>query len=334
MMRRYIAASAFLISTIAAVCVIARAAKALPFKVVADIPLTGYATRLDYQSIDPSRKLLFIAHLGDSAVIVVDLKRPKVVATIPDVSRVHGVLAISQRGVVYATATGTNEVAVIDERTLKIIARAPAGVYPDGMAFEPRTGRLFVSDEHGRTETVIDTRSNMRIATIDLGGEVGNSQYDPASGHILVNVQTSGRLVEIDPRGNKIVRQTPVTATGCIGNHGLLIDAQRNRAFIACEDSAQLLLIDLATRHVVQTWKIGENPDVLALDQAQRRLFVATESGAVSIFDVGEGVSKTGEGFLAPAAHTVAVDQSTHLIYFPLENIAGAPRLRIVQMTK
>ncbi len=312
----------------------AYASDQLPFKTVADIPLSGKATRLDYQSIDPTRHLLFIAHLGDSAVIAVDLEHAKVIKTIQGVSRVHGVLAVPQLGIVYASATGTNEVVAIDERTLKIVARAPAGVYPDGVAFEPRSGRLFVSDEHGLTETVIDTKKNERIATIALGGEVGNTQYDPTSGHIFVNVQTTGRLVEIDPNSNTIARQTPVNTTGCVGNHGLLIDAQFNRAFIACEDSAQLLLLDLASRRILQTWTIGANPDVLAFDESDRRLFVAAESGIISVFADRGGVRQTAQAFFAPAAHTVAVDQSTHLVYFPLQDIGGVPRLRVVAVTR
>jgi YVTN family beta-propeller protein len=334
MILRHGAAAAFVVIALATVIPLVRAADALPLKVVADIPLTGNATRLDYQSIDPSRNLLFIAHLGDSAVVVVDLDNRKVIATIPGVSRVHGVLTVPQRGVVYATATGTNEVVVIDDRTLKIVARAPAGVYPDGMAYDPGNERLFVSDEHGQTETVIDARTDRRIATIPLGGEVGNSQYDPTSRHVFVNVQTLGQLVEIDPNTNTIVRRTTVTATGCAGNHGLLIDARHDRAFIGCEDSAQLLLFDLTGRRVEQTWKIGDNPDVLALDPAPWRLFVAAESGVVSIFTDRHGITKMAEAFLAPAAHTVAVDSRTQLVYFPLENVDGAPRLRVVEMMK
>jgi hypothetical protein len=39
---------------------------------VAEIPLGGNTTRLDHESLDQGRHLLFIAHLGDSAVIVFD----------------------------------------------------------------------------------------------------------------------------------------------------------------------------------------------------------------------------------------------------------------------
>ena len=65
---------------------------------VADIPLGGNTTRLDYESLDHGRHLLFIAHLGDSAVIVFDTQAQRVIARIPGISKVHGVLAIPELG--------------------------------------------------------------------------------------------------------------------------------------------------------------------------------------------------------------------------------------------
>ena len=301
----------------------------LPLVNISDVPLPGNPTRLDYQSLDLKRHLLFIAHLGDSAVIVVDTKRRRVVATIPDVSDVHGILALPQLGIAYASATGTDQIVVISETTLKVVARMDGGVYPDGMAFDPANRRLFVSDERGKTETVIDTASNRRIATIALGGEVGNTQYDPVSGHMFVNVQSLRQIVEIDPAKLVITRRTTLSSPDCIGNHGLLIDAVMHRAFIACEDSGTLLLVDMRTMLVKGSWTTGEDPDVLALDAGTRRLFVAAESGVVSVFSDDRRVAKVAQGFLAPAAHTVAVDSQTHFVYFPLENIGGKPVVRI-----
>ena len=310
------------------------AAPTLPLGTAADLPLPGNATRLDYQSLDPHRHLLFIAHLGDSSVVAVDTRTRRVVATIANVSDVHGVLAVPQLGTVYASATGTNEVAAIDETTFAIKARASGGVYPDGIAFDPGTHRIFVSDEHGQTDTVIDTRTNRRIATIALGGDVGNSQFDAASKHVFVNVQTLGQLVEIDPVKNAIVRRVTLSGTSCVGNHGLLIDAARRRAFIACEDSNTFLWLDMRTMRVIEEWPIGEGPDVLAIDPQTHRLFVAAESGIVSVFEDADRVTRVAQAFLAPAAHTVSVDPQTHLVYFPLQDISGKPVLRIFEQTR
>lgn len=303
----------------------------LPLVLVTDLALPGNATRLDYQSLDPRRHLLFVAHLGDSQVIVVDTKARRVVATIPNVGDVHGVLAVPELNTVYASATGSNEIVAIDESSLKIVARTSGGVYPDGIAFDPSTRRIFVSDEHGRTDTVIDTRSNRRIATIKLGGDVGNTQYDPVSRHIFVNVQTLAQLVEIDPSRNAIIKRFSLGGTECIGNHGLLIDPRKRRAFVSCEESGTLLWLDMKTMRVVAGWPTGEDPDVLALDTKTNRLFVAAESGDISVFSDAARVAPIAQGYLAPAAHTVAVDSQTQLVYFPLENIGGKPVLRIVK---
>lgn len=302
----------------------------LPLTKVTDVPLGGGTTRLDYESYDPGRRLLFIAHLGDSAVVVFDTRTQRVVARIPDISKVHGVLAIPELGRVYASATGTNEVVAIDEDSLKVMARAPAGVYPDGMAYVPDLHKLYVSDEHGATDTVIDVRTNQRVATIPLGGEVGNTQYDPVSKHIFANVQTRQQLVEIDPATDKVVAR--IDLPGAKGNHGLQIVPQQRLAFIACEGNHKLLVLDLASRRVTASFEVGDDPDVLAYDIGKGWLYVASESGVVSLFSVTRtAVTKLGEGMLGPDAHVVAVDPATHRAYFPLKDLQGHTALRIMQ---
>ncbi|MGR3910820.1 YncE family protein [Burkholderia sp. SR8] len=301
----------------------------LPLTHVTDIPLPGRPTRLDYESYDPGRHLLFIAHLGDDEVIVVDVNASRVVARIAGVSSVHGVLAVPALQRVYASATGTDEIVAIDEATLKIVARMPGGRYPDGIAYAPDVHKLYVSDETGKTETVVDVLSNRRIATIPLVGEVGNTQYDPQSRHIFVNVQTRNELVEIDPAVDRIVGRFALA--GAAHNHGLLIDSRDRVAFIACQDNDKLLVFDMVARRVVQSFDIGKDPDVLAFDPALNRLYVAGEAGIVSVFSIeGSTVTKVGEGRLGRNAHVVALDPDTHRSYFPLKNVDGHPVLRVM----
>jgi YVTN family beta-propeller protein len=306
--------------------------KSLSLVQVADIPLGGNTTRLDYESLDQGRHLLFIAHLGDSAVIVFDTQAQRVITRIPGISKVHGVLAIPDLATVYASATGTNEVVAISEETLKVTARAPGGVYPDGIAYAPEVHKLYVSDEHGATETVIDVRTNTRVATIPLGGDVGNSVYDSGSKHVFVNVQTRQQLIEIDPTTDKVIRRTNLP--GAEGNHGLLIEPQQRKAFIACEDNHRLLVLDLDKYNVTASFDVGEDPDVLAYDPGLHYVYVAAESGSVSVFKTQTvQVSKVGEVQVGPNAHVVAVDPGTHKTYFPLKNVGGQTVLRILSPT-
>jgi len=298
----------------------------LPLRVLTDVPLTGGTTRFDYQSLDSGR--LYIAHLGSDLMTVFDVNKQIVVGDVKDLKRVHGVLAVPALHRIYASATGTNELAVIDDQSLSIVARVPAGDYPDGIAYASKANKIYVSDLHGKTDTVIDAKTNQRVTTIALGGGAGNSQYDSAADRIFVAVDGREELAEIDPNTDQIVARYPIT--GCKGSHGLLIDSEHRLAFAACEHNSKLVVFDLETKKATATLSVGADPDVLAFDAGLQRLYVSAESGIITIFDERDrSLQKVGEGLFAPNAHSVAVDPSTHRVYFPLQNINGKPVLRI-----
>ena len=163
-----------------------------------------------------------------------------------------------------------------------------------------------------------------------LGGEAGNVQYDAGSGRVLADVRTRDQVAMIDPRSNRIVRRIGVP--GCDHPHGLLVDSPRRLAFVACDGNARLLTLDLKTMKFSGALGVGDNPDVLAFDTASKRLYVSAESGVVAVaLEKGRKLVELGRAFLAPNAHTVAVDPRTHLVYFPLvSGTGGRPELRIM----
>ncbi len=306
-----------------------RAAK-IGLEFVKDIPLAGSASRLDYQTIDGDSRRLFIAHLGADMVTVVDVDSLAVVKDIRDVPEPHGILAIPELHQVYVSATGNDQIFVIDEHALRVVVKRAAGHYPDGIAYDPTSKRVFVSDEIGKTVAVLDVVAQRLIKKISLGSEVGNTQYDPATGLIYSAAQSVDELVEIDPQKLEVVAR--YTLTGCKGPHGFYIDTTTHYAFVTGQDNASYVVFDLTEKRIVAGGKVGDDPDVLAFDRSMHRLYVSSESGVVSVFDVQRGaVKKIGETFLAPDAHTVSVDQKTHLVFFPLKNVGGRPVLRVMR---
>jgi len=298
----------------------------LPLRKVATVALPGPSSRFDYTSVDPTTN---IAHMNAGQLLAFDLRRRRVFRTIA-APGVHGVLAVPQLERVFASATDAHQVFTIDARTGAIVARAPAGDYPDGLAYDPVERHVFVSDESGGIEVVLDA-SGHRVGTVKLGGEAGNVQYDTASKRVLVAVQTQNVVAVVDPRSNRVVRR--VALPGCDHSHGLLVDSTRRLAFVACDGNAKLLTLDLARMRVTGSASVGDGPDVLAIDSSLRRLYVSAESGTVAVFAEGaHGIRKLGQAFLAPFAHTVAVDSRTHLVYFPLQRgDSGKPSLLIMK---
>jgi YVTN family beta-propeller protein len=294
------------------------------------ITLPGSPSRFDYESLDPHNRLLFIAHSGANAVIVFNLDSKSVVANIEGVMHVHGVLAVPELAHVYATDSSDNLVYVISERTNSILAKIPLqdDDGPDGLAYDPTTHQIYISDETGRNDAVIDTRTNKLVTKIPLGGEAGNTQYDSVSHHIFVDVQTLDRLIEINPASHSIVASYPIS--DCDHDHGLNIDASQRLAFVSCDGNNMLYVLDMLSMRVIAQQSVGNSPDVLALDSSRHFLYVASESGVVSVFDEqGHAFQRVGEGYVAEEAHSVAVDLQTHDIYFPLQNVNNNPVLMV-----
>jgi hypothetical protein len=65
--------------------------------------LPGGNSRLDYASLDSARGLLFVAHLGASQVLEINIRTGRVLCAIGGLSQVHGVLVVPSLHRVHAT---------------------------------------------------------------------------------------------------------------------------------------------------------------------------------------------------------------------------------------
>ena len=337
---------------------------------VRDVPLAGPAARFDYQDVDADARRLYVAHLGANQVDVVNLDTLEPVASVPGVAQVHGVRLALDVHTLFATATGADEVVAIDTATSRITGRAPTGRFPDGVAYDPVNHLVAVSNKDDGSETVLDALAVRAVRTVPLGREVGNVTYDPvrklmtaavgppeelaafdaATGEVTARIRLSGcggaHGVYVDPEdwsSHRTRYLAPISAGGSVtlawkmqavnsGSFGVYVAAPTRRAFVACEDNARLAVVDLDHDRQTGIESVGGDPDVLAFDPGISRLYVAAETGVVSVFDVAGGaVHKLGEGRLAARAHTVAVDPRTHRVFFPLENLGGRAVLRVMQ---
>jgi DNA-binding beta-propeller fold protein YncE len=298
-------------------------------RVVQDVALPGSPSRFDYQSFDPTTDRLWINHMGAGETLVFSADSTKIVGAVERVSRATGVLVVPSLHKTFVSAAGSHEIVTIDDGTLRIIARTGGMRFPDGIAYVPDgSGKIFVSDESGSADVVIDARTGTKRSTIPLGGEAGNTHYDSVSHCVLVANQTANQLIAIDPASETIVQRYALP--GADHPHGFTMDQPGRLLFMSCEGNARLLVIDMTTMKVIGTQAVGDTPDVVAWDPAWRRLYVASEGGVLSAFWADGATLKPAGEYRAPHAHTVAVDDHTHRIYLPLQNVAGHPVLRIL----
>ena len=171
----------------------------------------------------------------------------------------------------------------IDEDSGQVVFRAPTDTYPDGLAYDPIRRAVWTTNESAGTETVIDADTGAVRATVPLGGEVGNVVYDTFLDQMVVAVQGRNDLAVIDPDSFTVTERIPTP--GCDHPHGQALDLTDQVMFVGCEANATMVTVDLVNRNVIDRHGVGETPDVLAYDSGANRVYVAAESGWVSIFD-------------------------------------------------
>lgn len=301
---------------------------ALPLQVVADIPLTGGPNRFDYQYLDPNTRLLYITHSASDMVTIFDTSTRKIVADVSGIKDPHDAALAADLGRVFVTSATGNLVAVIDEQTYSVVARIPVGDSPDGLVYDPADHRIFVADETGQNVAVIDAQTERLITEIPLGGDAGDVEYDVLSHRVFAVVEKLNQLVTIDPATGKIIARDALP--GCQTGQDLVIDGFQRLALVDCADNAMLVMVDMRSMKIIASQSVGKSPDLMALDSNRHYLYVASESGVISVFnEQGRMLQKLNEGYVASGAHTVAVDSETHYIYLPLQNVNGKPVLRI-----
>jgi len=306
-----------------------------PLVLVSDVGLPGAAFRFDYQEIDVANSHLVIAHLGDDSVVVVQLSDGSLVKLLPGIPAPRGVAVADDVGRIFVTSSGTlNQLVIIDSPSLTEIARVVTGNAPDGVAWDSVDKTVGVSDQgDGAISLIAGSGSGLRTQ-VPLGATVGNSVFDATRGKFwitVVNAAPPDQLVEVDPVAATVV--TRIDLPGCSGAHGLRLHPDGKSALVACEGNSVLLRVDLATPTNIVTAAVGNTPDVLSIDPGHGWLYVAAESGNLTVFDLGKpGLVTIDSQHVDNTAHTVAVDPATHHVFFPLEaGPQGTPILRIMR---
>jgi len=305
----------------------------LPLVLVAEVPLPGKAVRFDYQDIDPSTKRLFIAHMSDDAVVVVSAVDGSLLKVMPRIPTPRGVVVAADAKRVFVTSS-PSQLVIIDSQTLKELGRVGTGRSPDGVAWDSVHRVVGVSDQGDGALSLIAGSGAGARKQVALGSETGNVVFDLGRATFWITVVAAAgpdQLVSVDPLAAKVVARVPVP--GCSGAHGLRIHPNGKSALIACEGNSKVARVELGGAHAVTLAPSGPDPDVLAIDPGLALLYVAAESGDLSVFDLAKpGLVTIGHEHPGAASHSVAVDSATHHVFFPLAvGPHGAPVLRILR---
>lgn len=294
-----------------------------------DLPGPG-GKRFDYLTIDQDDHYLISAHLAADQTYVIDVRTNKVVATVKDTPGAEGVEYVSELKKFYTSNAHDNTIGVVDLKQMKVVKKLKTEAKPDGSAYAAPFHKLYVSDERGKAEAIVDVTKDEIVKTLHFDSETGMPQYDPVARKVYVNLQDQNIFAVIDPATDTVVGRYPVGK--CTGNHGMALDPEHHRAFLACEGNELMTVFDLDKNVPIAFLPLAGGPDVIKFDPGLRRIYVACYSGAISVVheDDADHYRKLEDFRVQHAVHTVAVDLQTHRLYAPEQEEDGKPVARMV----
>ncbi len=160
--------------------------------------------------------------------------------------------------------------------------------------------------------TIVDVSKRVVLCQVPMPGRTRWAIFDPDQQTFFVNIADPFEIVALDPeRPDRIARHFDVPARG---PHGLDLDPSRRRLYCAC-DEGTLVALDPRSGEAVASLELSGPPDVVFLDKALSRLYVAIgDPGMIDVIDVAAWkrveVVSTERG-----AHTIALDDTTHRVY-------------------
>lgn len=270
----------------------------MPLQSAGIIPIPNAAgSAFDHGAYEATTRRVFIAHTARDCVEVIDPDRQRHLETLPGFPGAAGVVA--DDGQVLVTNRGAASASLLDASTLETIAAFKTGARPNGAALVNRKRLAIVA-------CIGDEMEAPALQLFDLGGTLCSSialpgrprwcATDAAAERLFLAIREPSMVLVAGLPELNVLAQWRLPSGGA---HGLDIDHQRSRIYVACDDGA-LVELDSSTGEVCNSWPIARSPDVTFFNPASGLVHVASgDPGLVETVDPRSGrgaATATGAG--------------------------------------
>ena len=266
----------------------------------------------DHGAFDARTRRVFVAHTGRSCVEVIDHDGGKHIATLPGFPEAAGVVA--DEGQVLVTNRGSASLSWVDAKSLATLGVFDTGHRPNGVAIV--AGRKLaiaacIGDDAHRPELRVFGLDDDQKHTLALPGQPRWCVTDAAATRVFLAIREPSMILVAKLPALDEVTHWPIPVGGA---HGLEIDHQHGRLYVACDDRA-VVEVNAQSGAILNTWPIAGGPDVTFVNPATGLVHVAIgKPGLVQSIDPRSGAS--AQTLTSPGAHTTAIVAPDRLYVF------------------
>lgn len=178
------------------------------------------------------------------------------------------------------------QVEVLDVDSGAIVGKIPNTLGVHGIAIAPDLGRGFVSNGQSSTVTVFDLKTLQTIAEVPVGKKPDAIIYDRVTSRVFAFNGSEDSASVISAADAKVVGTIPLG-----GGPEFAIADGNGLVFNNLEDKNQVVKIDSRSMKVAERWPTApcQSPSSIAMDKANRRLFIGCRSRVMAVMDADTG---------------------------------------------
>ena len=301
----------------------ARAADPPPLVLDGKIALGKVSGRIDHLAVDPERRRLFIAELGNDTVGVVDLKGGRVQHRIKGLREPQGVGYVAATDTLYVANAKDGSVALFRGAEFAPAGRLDLKDDADNVRVDVAAGRVYVGYGSGAL-AVIDPATRATVANIPLKAHPESFQLDAARSRIYVNVPDAKEIAVVDRTAQKQVAAWQVPEAGA--NFPMALDSEGKRVLTVFRHPPLLVALDTASGAIAtKLGTCGDSDDVF-VDQKRKRVYVSCGAGYIEVFAVeGDSYRSLARLPTASAARTSFFVPARDRLYLAVRASASEP---------
>ena len=178
------------------------------------------------------------------------------------------------------------QVEVLDIDSGAIVGSIPKTPGVHGVAIAPELGRGFVSNGQASTVTIFDLKTLKPIADAPTGQKPDAIIYDPATSRVFAFNGGSNSATAIDAATGKVAGTVNLE-----GGPEFAAADGKGFVFDNLEDESQVVKINSRDLKVEQRWPTApcKAPSSMAIDAANRRLFLGCRSKVMAVMNADTG---------------------------------------------
>ncbi len=256
------------------------------------IPLAGVAGRVDHLAIDPKRRILFVAELGNGSVDAIDLGSGRSIGRITGLKQPQGLAFIPDADELVVASGGDGSLRFYRGPDLTPAGLVQVGDDADNVRLDPATGHVVVGYGSGAL-AVIDPGRRVLLGTLALPGHPESFRLHGDKAY--VNVPGAKRIVVGDLRSGRV---TASWTTPHFMNFPMALSTAGDEVTVVFRLRTHLVTFDAASGMVKADIETCGDSDDLFFDTSRRRFYVTCGSGSVDVV----GVSPAGFSRIARIA--------------------------------